>query len=273
MPIDSSVAELITAQLLVLSQEAPQPIYLYINSTGIAKSNTKYGNEHEAVAVYSMLRAVQKFCPVYTLAMGNAFGEAALLLAAGSPGKRAALRSSTIMLRQPLQRLSGMQASDIDIYRRVTREKTATMAKYLAASTGKSEEDILRDFARPRYFTPYEAVEYGLIDQVGCGAAREGACHTNHGAHSRDAPPFPPPSRPFLTPQKPTTRPSPTPKTHKPTKQTTGARAERRARRREKGLGRHRRQRDAHVARRRAADADQRHVGRHERLLAQRRFR
>lgn len=166
MPIDSSVAELITAQLFVLSQEAPAPIYLYINSTGIAKSNSKYGNEHEAVAVYSVLRAVQKFCPVYTLAMGNAFGEAALLLAAGSPGKRAALRSSTIMLRQPLQRLSGMQASDIDIYRRVTREKTATMAKYLAASTGKTEDDILRDFARPRYFTPYEAVEYGLIDKV-----------------------------------------------------------------------------------------------------------
>jgi ATP-dependent Clp protease protease subunit len=166
MPIDSSVAELITAQLFVLSQEAPAPIYLYINSTGIAKSNTKYGNEHEAVAVYTVLRAVQKFCPVYTLAMGNAFGEAALLLAAGSPGKRAALRSSTIMLRQPLQRLVGMQASDIDIYRRVTREKTSTMAKYLAASTGKTEEEILRDFARPRYFTPYEAVEYGLIDQV-----------------------------------------------------------------------------------------------------------
>jgi ATP-dependent Clp protease protease subunit len=145
------------------------------------KSNTKYGNEHEAIAVYSMMRAVQKFCPIYTLCVGNAFGEAALLLAAGSKvrpgpraaraarqrwqrvglrapasargwrksgrgreafltpgpapprappppqGKRAALRSSTIMIRQPLQRLAGMQASDIDIYRRVTREKTMLM--------------------------------------------------------------------------------------------------------------------------------------------------
>lgn len=48
------------------------------------KSTTKYGNEHEAIAVYSMMRAVQKFCPIYTLCVGNAFGEAALLLAAGS---------------------------------------------------------------------------------------------------------------------------------------------------------------------------------------------
>ncbi|WIA39296.1 hypothetical protein OEZ86_005414 [Tetradesmus obliquus] len=166
MPIDSSVAELITAQLFVLSQEAPDPIYFYINSTGIAKSNSKYGNEHEAIAVYHMMRGVEKFCPIYTLCIGNAFGEAALLLAAGSKGKRAALRSSTLMIRQPLQRLSGMQASDIDIYRRVTREKTATMAKYLAASTGKEEEAIMQDFSRPRYFSAFEAAEYGLIDQV-----------------------------------------------------------------------------------------------------------
>lgn len=176
----------------------------------LQKSNSKYGNEHEAVAVYSMMRGVEKFCPIYTLCIGNAFGEAALLLAAGTKvsqlnsntsmphhapqthkhtfaapqphpkpavartgaelaqlhppsrpparlhgcscltpthafllmplcpcaclgvppqGKRAALRSSTIMIRQPLQRLSGMQASDIDIYRRVTREKTHTMVR------------------------------------------------------------------------------------------------------------------------------------------------
>ncbi|GFH27470.1 ATP-dependent Clp protease, protease subunit [Haematococcus lacustris] len=102
MPIDSSVAELLTAQLFVLVQEAPDPIYFYINSTGIA----------------------------------------------------------------PLQRLSGMQASDIDIYRKITREKTHTMAKYLALHTKKSEDDIIADFARPRYFTPYEAAQYGLIDTV-----------------------------------------------------------------------------------------------------------
>ncbi|PNW85812.1 hypothetical protein CHLRE_03g204350v5 [Chlamydomonas reinhardtii] len=166
MPIDSSVAELLTAQLFVLVQEAPDPIFFYINSTGIAKSTTKFGNEHEAIAVYSMMKGVQKYCPIYTLCVGNAFGEAALLLSAGSPGKRAALRSSTIMLRQPLQRLGGMQASDIDIYRKITREKTATMAKYLAACTKKTEEQIMTDFTRPRYFNPYEAVSYGLIDTV-----------------------------------------------------------------------------------------------------------
>jgi hypothetical protein len=153
MPIDSSVAELLTAQLFVLVQEAPDPIYFYINSTGIAvsrgrtstaaaaalrhqpgryagaarrrgqaarpggaarrraapaaasaaagasrreesltaaaapglqKTTTKYGNEHEAIAVYNMMRGVSKFCPIYTLCVGNAFGEAALLLSAGT---------------------------------------------------------------------------------------------------------------------------------------------------------------------------------------------
>lgn len=54
------------------------------------KSNTKYGNEHEAIAVYHMMKGVQKFCPIYTLAVGNAFGEAALLLSAGSPVREAA---------------------------------------------------------------------------------------------------------------------------------------------------------------------------------------
>jgi len=166
MPIDSSVAELLTAQLFVLVQEAPDPIYFYINSTGIAKSTTKYGNEHEAIAVYNMMLGVQKFCPIYTLCVGNAFGEAALLLSAGSPGKRAALRSSTIMLRQPIQRMYGMQASDIDIYRNITREKTSIMAKYLAKHTKKSEEQIMADFARPKYFNPYEAASYGIVDRV-----------------------------------------------------------------------------------------------------------
>ena len=166
MPIDSSVAELITAQLFVLVQEAPDPIYFYINSTGIAKSNSKYGNEHEAIAVYNMMQGVQKFCPIYTLCVGNAFGEAALLLSAGSPGKRAALRSTTIMLRQPIQRMYGMQASDIDIYRNITREKTQTMAKYLARHTKKTEDQIMEDFTRPRYFNPFEAVGDGLIDRV-----------------------------------------------------------------------------------------------------------
>ncbi|KAG1677936.1 hypothetical protein FOA52_001354 [Chlamydomonas sp. UWO 241] len=166
MPIDASVAELLTAQLFILVQEAPEPIFFYINSTGIAKSNTKYGNEHEAIAVYNMMLGVQKFCPIYTLCVGNAFGEAALLLSAGSPGKRAALRSSTIMLRQPIQRLYGMQASDLDIYRNITREKSQTMAKYLAKHTKKTEEQITADFQRPRYFNPYEAAEYGFIDRV-----------------------------------------------------------------------------------------------------------
>lgn len=173
MPIDDSVSELLVAQLLWLGRPISslqtnkvEPIYMYVNSTGMAKNPDKPGNEHQAFAVYTMMLAVQKFCPIYTLCVGNAFGEAALLLSAGTPGKRAALRSSTIMIRQPLQRYSGLQASDIDIYRREIRYTTNLMADYLAWHTKKDIETIKRDFARPRYFTPYEAVDYGLIDTV-----------------------------------------------------------------------------------------------------------
>lgn len=113
------------------------------------KSQTKFGNEHEAIAVYQMLRAVQKFCPVYTLGVGNAFGEAALLLSAGSPGKRAALRSATIMIRQPLQRLSGMQASDIDIYRKVTRDKTSTMVRALMSGELPCPTALIASYSGP----------------------------------------------------------------------------------------------------------------------------
>lgn len=60
------------------------PMHAHSPPSPPQKSTTKYGNEHEAIAVYSMMRAVQKFCPIYTLCVGNAFGEAALLLAAGS---------------------------------------------------------------------------------------------------------------------------------------------------------------------------------------------
>eukprot|EP00775_Hariotina_reticulata_P006748 gene6748-6968_t len=160
MPIDSSVAELLTAQLFVLVQEAPDPIYFYINSTGIAKSNTKYGNEHEAIAVYHMMRGVEKFCPIYTLCLGNAFGEAALLLAAGS--KAGNPREDTHNAVSLLHNICYNTARG-EMLRRSTQ---AAQAKYLALSTGKEEEDVMRDFSRPRYFSPFEAVGYGLIDTV-----------------------------------------------------------------------------------------------------------
>jgi len=104
--------------------------------------------------------------PVYTVCVGNAFGEAAMLLAAGQAGNRAALPSASIMLRQPMQRFTQMQASDIDIYRNEIRKTNANVVHLLSRHTGHSEEEVSKDILRPRYFNPYEAIEYGIIDRV-----------------------------------------------------------------------------------------------------------
>uniref|UniRef100_A0A0A9D5D9 ATP-dependent Clp protease proteolytic subunit n=1 Tax=Arundo donax TaxID=35708 RepID=A0A0A9D5D9_ARUDO len=94
-----SVTELMLAEFLYLQYEdAEKPIYLYINSTGTTKNGEKLGYETEALAIYDAMRYVK--VPIFTLCVGNAWGEAALLLAAGAKGNRAALPSSTIMIKQ-----------------------------------------------------------------------------------------------------------------------------------------------------------------------------
>lgn len=70
------------------------------------------------------------------------------------------------MLRQPMQRFTQMQASDIDIYRNEIRKTTGNVVHLLSKHIGHSEEKIAKDIQRPKYFNPYEAVEYGIIDRV-----------------------------------------------------------------------------------------------------------
>ncbi|KAL5671528.1 hypothetical protein ACJX0J_015834, partial [Zea mays] len=103
--------------------------------------------------------------PIFTLCVGNAWGEAALLLAAGAKGNRAALPSSTIMIKQPIGRFQG-QATDVDIARKEIRNVKIEMVKLLARHIGKPMEEIARDIRRPKYFSPSEAVDYGIIDKV-----------------------------------------------------------------------------------------------------------
>ncbi|GMY29906.1 ATP-dependent Clp protease proteolytic subunit-related protein 4, chloroplastic [Fagus crenata] len=97
--------------------------------------------------------------PIFTLCVGNAWGEAALLLAAGAKGNRSALPSSTIMIKQPIARFQG-QASDIELARKEVKNVKAEL------HVGKSPEQIEEDIRRPKYFSPSEAVEYGIIDKV-----------------------------------------------------------------------------------------------------------
>ncbi|GLT91138.1 hypothetical protein SLE2022_090410 [Rubroshorea leprosula] len=164
MPLVPSVTELMMAEFLYLQYEdEKKPIYMYINSTGTQKGGQKLGYETEAFAVYDAMSYVK--APIFTLCVGNAWGEAAMLLAAGAKGNRSALPSSTIMIRQPIARLQG-QATDVDIARRELRNVKIELINLLAKHTGKSPEQIEADSRRPKYFAPSEAVEYGIIDKV-----------------------------------------------------------------------------------------------------------
>jgi len=165
MSLVPAVTELLLAELLYLQYDAPaKPVYLYINSTGVQKGGDKLGYEAEAFAIYDTMRYIKP--PVRTVAVGSAFGEAAMLLAAGEKGTRAALPSATIMLRQPIQRLTQMQASDIDIYRTELRKTNQEIVDLLAKHTNHDSQEIERDILRPKYFDPYAAVDYGIIDKV-----------------------------------------------------------------------------------------------------------
>ncbi|XVF13484.1 hypothetical protein REPUB_Repub08aG0211600 [Reevesia pubescens] len=164
MSLVPSVTELILAEFLYLQYEdAEKPIYLYINSTGTTKGGEKLGYETEAFAIYDVMGYVQP--PIFTLCVGNAWGEAALLLAAGATGNRSALPSSTIMIRQPIARFQG-QATDVDLARKEVKNVKAELVKLYAQHMGKSPEQIEEDIMRPKYFSPSEAVEYGIIDKV-----------------------------------------------------------------------------------------------------------
>ncbi|XP_031123764.1 ATP-dependent Clp protease proteolytic subunit-related protein 4, chloroplastic [Ipomoea triloba] len=164
MPLVPSVTELILAEFIYLQYEdASKPIYFYINSTGTTKGGEKLGYETEAFAVYDAMRHVEP--PIFTLCVGNAWGEAALLLAAGATGNRAALASSTIMIKQPIGRFQG-QATDVNIMRQEMKHVKDELVKLYAKHMGKTREQIEEDIKRPKYFSPSEAVEYGIIDKV-----------------------------------------------------------------------------------------------------------
>ncbi|GAB4834641.1 ATP-dependent Clp protease proteolytic subunit-protein 4, chloroplastic [Ancistrocladus abbreviatus] len=164
MSLVPSVTELILAEFLYLQYEDEEkPIYLYINSTGTTKGGEKLGYETEAFAIYDVMRYVKP--PIFTLCVGNAWGEAALLLAAGAKGNRAALPSSTIMIKQPIARFQG-QATDVHLARKEVKNVKAELVKLYARHIGKSPEQIEADIRRPKYFSPSEAVEYGIIDKV-----------------------------------------------------------------------------------------------------------
>ena len=154
--VDDNVANIIIAQLLFLDAEDPErDIYLYINSPG--------GSVYSGLAIYDTIRHLR--APVATFCVGMAASMAAVLVAAGEKGKRAALPNSRIMIHQPSSGAHGT-AADIEIAAKEILHIRGRLNEILAEHTGQPVERIAEDADRDRFMSPVEAMEYGLIDRV-----------------------------------------------------------------------------------------------------------
>jgi ATP-dependent Clp protease protease subunit len=155
-PVDDNVANIVIAQLLFLQADNPEKdIYLYINSPG--------GSVYAGLAIYDTMQYLT--APVATMCMGMAASMGALLLAAGTKGKRSALPNSRIMIHQPSGGSQGT-AADIEIQAREILYARERLNEILARHTGQPVEKIAEDVDRDRFMSPEEAVAYGLIDHV-----------------------------------------------------------------------------------------------------------
>ena len=157
VPIDDSFANDVMAQLLCLESEDPdRDIHLYINSPG--------GSFTALTAIYDTMQFIRP--DVHTTCMGQAASAAAVLLAAGAPGKRLALPQSRILIHQPYTEGGYGQGSDIEIQAREILRIRSQMEEMLARHSNKPVEQIRQDVERDKILTAEEAVEYGLVDAV-----------------------------------------------------------------------------------------------------------
>ncbi|MFZ4627030.1 MAG: ATP-dependent Clp endopeptidase proteolytic subunit ClpP [Blastocatellia bacterium] len=156
-PIDDTIANLVVAQMLFLESEDPdREISLYINSPG--------GSVTAGMAIYDTMQFVR--CPVTTFCIGQCASMAAVLLAAGTKGRRFALPNSRILIHQPSAGGISGQATDIKIAAEEILRLRERLNEILAHHTGQSIETIERDVERDRIMSASQAREYGLIDQV-----------------------------------------------------------------------------------------------------------
>ena len=157
--IDSEVANVIVAQLLLLEQQNPErEIQIYINSPG--------GSVDAGLAIYDTMQFIS--APVSTICVGLAASMGSLLLLAGQRGKRLALPHSRIMIHQPLIYGGGIsgQVSDIEIEAKELARTKRLFIEIMAKHTAKTPEDIAQDIDRNNYMSAYEAVSYGILDKV-----------------------------------------------------------------------------------------------------------
>ena len=156
-PIDDNVANLVTAQLLFLEAEDPdKDVSLYINSPG--------GVVTAGMAIYDTMQFIRP--DVAAICIGQAASIAALLLAAGTPGKRYALPNARVLIHQPtIGGLSG-QATDIDIHAREILRIRASLNEIMAKHTNPPIEKVERDVERDFWMSAQQAREYGIIDEI-----------------------------------------------------------------------------------------------------------
>ena len=155
-PIDEAVANLIVAQLIHLESEDPdKDINLYINSPG--------GTAYAGLAMYDTMRFIRP--DVSTICVGMAMSMAAVLLAAGAPGKRFSLPNAKIMIHQGSAGFQGTP-TDIEIQAREVLALRRRLAEILAEHTGTALEQVERDIDRDRFMTSEEARGYGIVDEV-----------------------------------------------------------------------------------------------------------
>jgi ATP-dependent Clp protease protease subunit len=148
-------SHVIKSMLYLQSIKRDQDIHLYINCPG--------GDIDDTLAIYDTMRFLN--CEIATYCVGGAASGAALILAAGTKGKRFALPHAKIMIHQPWGYVGG-QASDMRIQANEILRVKDTMIGILAEHTGKSAEQIAQDIERDRYMSAAEAKEYGLIDEI-----------------------------------------------------------------------------------------------------------
>jgi ATP-dependent Clp protease protease subunit len=155
-PIDDNVANVIIAQLLFLEAEDPEKdISLYINSPG--------GIITSGMAIYDTMKFIKN--DIVTICIGQAASMAAVLLAAGTKGKRSALPNSKILLHQPLGGFEG-QATDILIHAKEIKKVKEKLIDILALHTGQKRKKVSADIERDFIMEAGEALDYGIVDQV-----------------------------------------------------------------------------------------------------------
>jgi len=156
-PIDDDLANLVIAQLLFLEKEEPEdPVRLYVNTPG--------GSPYAGLAIYDTMQYILP--EVYTYCIGLAASMGAVLLAAGTKGKRYALPYSRLLIHQPWSRGVPGQATDVEIHARELLRTRDILNEIIAKHTGQPIEKVQQDTERDYFMSAEEAREYGLIDAV-----------------------------------------------------------------------------------------------------------